>query len=300
MKEATPNYYHKFKCIADKCKHNCCIGWEIDIDEETMMLYESLDTPLGEKIRANITGDIPHFKLADGDRCPMLMENGLCEIIAEYGEDAICDICYLHPRFKNFYSDFTETGLGLACEEVARIILLETEKFSIKIPENAELTGEEKEFFIKREEIFALLSDRSISIYDRLSCLAEKYGQKFEFSLDELLNKYKSLEILDNSWLKEIEHLAGAEFDDEVFKKAEYQTVFEQLASYFIFRHLAGAIEDGDFEKRVKFTLISCYFIGALFNANLPISQEKMIDIARMYSSEIEYAMENTEAIMNL
>ncbi|MBR5808788.1 MAG: flagellin lysine-N-methylase, partial [Clostridia bacterium] len=110
MKEAVPNYYHKFKCIQDKCKHNCCIGWEIDIDDDTLMLYESLDTPLGEKIRSNITGDVPHFKLAAGERCPFLMDSGLCEIIAEYGEDAICDICYLHPRFKNFYSDFTETG----------------------------------------------------------------------------------------------------------------------------------------------------------------------------------------------
>ena len=155
-------------------------------------------------------------------------------------------------------------------------------------------------FFIKREEIFELLTDRSITIYDRLSRLAEKYGQKFEFSLELLLGKYKSLEILDNSWLKEIERLAGAEFDGEIFKKDEYQTVFEQLSIYFIFRHLSGGIEDCDYAKRVKFALVSCYFIGALLESNLPVSQEKMIDIARMYSSEIEYALENTEAIMNL
>ena len=43
MKEVFPNYYKKFKCIKDKCKHNCCIGWEIDIDEDTMDLYNSLD-----------------------------------------------------------------------------------------------------------------------------------------------------------------------------------------------------------------------------------------------------------------
>ncbi len=300
MKEAVPNYYHKFKCIADKCKHNCCIGWEIDIDDDTLMLYENLDTPLGEKIRANITGDVPHFKLANGDRCPMLSENGLCEIIAEYGEDAICDICYLHPRFKNFYSDFTETGLGLACEEAARIVLFETEKFSVKIPKDAEITEEEKEFFTKREKIFDILTDRSLSMYDRLSHLAEEYGQKFEYSLDMLLEKYKSLEILDKAWVAEIDKLKDAEFDCEIFKEDEYQTIFEQLAVYFIFRHLAGGIEDGNYEKRVKFALISCYFIGALFCCNMPVTQDKMIDIVRMYSSEIEYALENTEGIMML
>ena len=39
MKEVFPNYYKKFKCIADKCKHNCCIGWEIDIDNDTLEFY---------------------------------------------------------------------------------------------------------------------------------------------------------------------------------------------------------------------------------------------------------------------
>lgn len=300
MKEAVPNYYHKFKCIADKCKHNCCIGWEIDIDDDTMMLYESLDEPLGEKIRANITGDIPHFVLAEGDRCPMLLKNGLCEIISRYGEDAICDICYLHPRFKNFYSDFTETGLGLACEEAARIILCETDKFSVEIPEKAELTNGEKDFFAERKDVFAILTDRSVNIYDRLSWLAKKYGQEFDFSLDLLLEKYKSLEILDNSWIKEIDKLKGVELNEEIFRKDTYQTVFEQLAVYFIFRHLSGAVYDGDCAKRVKFALVSCYFIGALFQCNMPLEQEKMIDIVRMYSSEIEYAAENTEAIMNI
>ena len=35
-----PNYYKDFLCIADKCRHSCCIGWEIDIDEETLEFYE--------------------------------------------------------------------------------------------------------------------------------------------------------------------------------------------------------------------------------------------------------------------
>lgn len=299
MKEAVPNYYHKFKCIADKCKHNCCIGWEIDIDDDTLMLYDNLDTTLGEKIRANITGDVPHFKLADGDRCPFLMENGLCEIIAEYGEDAICDICYLHPRFKNFYSDFTETGLGLACEEAARIILSEKDKFSIEIPVDAKLTEKEKKFFKTRAEIFGILAERSKGICERFSLVAEKFGLNFAFSLDKLAEIYKSLEILDSNWLKVIETLNGVEFKGEIFAKEEFQVFFEQLFTYFIFRHLSVALEDGDYRKPVNFALVSCYFIGALMSCT-PTNFEKSVDIARMYSSEIEYAYENTERVMKL
>ncbi|MBR5808661.1 MAG: flagellin lysine-N-methylase, partial [Clostridia bacterium] len=264
-------------------------------DDDTLMLYDNLATPLGEKIRANLTGDVPHFKLADGDRCPFLMENGLCEIIAEYGEDAICDICYLHPRFKNFYSNFTETGLGLACEEAARIILFEKDKFFIEIPKDAGVTKEEQDFFQKREEIFSLLTDRNIRISERFYCLAEKFGLNFEFSLEKLVEKYKSLEILDKEWLKVIDTLNGAEFDGKIFEKDEFQLFFEQLSVYFIFRHLADSVENG-----VKFALVSCYFIGAIIACNMPLDWDKIIDIVRMYSAEIEYAYENTQKVMML
>lgn len=43
MKLYAPEYYKNFKCIADKCEHSCCIGWEIDIDEETLKKYENLE-----------------------------------------------------------------------------------------------------------------------------------------------------------------------------------------------------------------------------------------------------------------
>ena len=140
MQKAVPNYYHKFTCIADRCRHSCCIGWEIDIDEKTMAMYQTMALPIGEDIRNSIEGDEPHFKLQSGDRCPFLKDNGLCRIICECGKDALCDICRLHPRFRNFYSSFVETGLGLCCEEAARIILFDNEPFSILLPDDVELT----------------------------------------------------------------------------------------------------------------------------------------------------------------
>ena len=50
-----PDYYKKFKCIADKCKHNCCIGWEIDIDNNTYDFYKKLTGDFAKKIIENIT-----------------------------------------------------------------------------------------------------------------------------------------------------------------------------------------------------------------------------------------------------
>ncbi len=281
MKEVVPNYYKKFKCIAGACKHSCCIGWEIDIDEDTMDLYNSLDGEFAKRIRDSIEGEVPHFVLQDGERCPFLNQSGLCDIICELGEDAICDICYLHPRFCNFYEDFTEIGLGLCCEEATRIILTEEEKFFIPLPSSAENNA----FFIERAEVFGVLQNRNISVLERLKELARKYSLTFEFSNQELYNFYISLERLDKNWEKELKKLKNSN-GVGIFQRDDLQIFFEQLACYFIFRH---------FKSGVGFALLSCWVIGAICSGceNL----EKMLDIVRMYSSEIEYCQENTQKV---
>ncbi len=281
MKEIFPNYYEKFKCIADKCKHSCCIGWEIDIDGDTMELYNSLDGELGERIRRSVEGEIPHFVLDEGERCPFLNKSGLCDIICELGEDGVCDICHLHPRFCNFYDDFTETGLGLCCEEAVRLVLTEGEKFSLALPESAK----DRDFFRERGEVFEILQDRSISILERLKNLAQKYGLKFEFSSKELYELYTSLERLDKSWDGELEKLKSADAATAL-EREDLQIFFEQLACYFIFRHFDGG---------VGFTLVSCFALGAICSECESVAD--MINVVRMYSSEIEYSEENTEKI---
>ncbi len=302
MKEAVPNYYHQFTCIADRCKHSCCIGWEIDIDEKTMARYRAMDSAIGEDIRNHIEGEEPHFILQAGERCPFLQEDGLCRIICECGEDALCDICRLHPRFRHFYSSFTETGLGLCCEEAARIILFAEEPFSVSLPGNVSATESEQLFFNVREKILALLQDRNRSIGERFVALAEGCSCSFDFSLDALCETYLSLERLEESWTKRVEHLYGYAFDGSIFTEEDFSLFFEQLAVYFVFRHLSEAIWDGLYEERIRFALMSCYFIGGLISQ---IREEKgtiyaddMIDIVRQYSSEIEYSEENVESLL--
>ncbi len=302
MLEAVPNYYDKFKCIAEKCRHNCCIGWEIEIDHATMERYKALDTPLGERIHQRVEGDPPHFVLETEDRCPFLNEQGLCDIMIEMGEDALCEICTLHPRFRNFYESFCETGLGLCCEEAARIILLETEPFSIALPESAELLEEEQVFFGIRQRIFEVLQERKRSIKERFSALAEMFGGSFDFSLEELRSRYLELERLDDGWTKKLEELKDFAFGEEVFEKEEFQIPMEQLAVYFIFRHLSDAVWDGSYAEIVRFSLMSCYLIGALWERHRKkhgaISIETMADLTRMYSAEVEYSEENLEILL--
>ena len=42
MTEVFPQYYPRFRCRAAACRHTCCRGWEIDIDEETREIYRAV------------------------------------------------------------------------------------------------------------------------------------------------------------------------------------------------------------------------------------------------------------------
>ena len=73
--------YREFKCKADKCKHSCCKGWEIDIDEDTLDYYKGLETDIGAEIMQSIEeGEDTFFKL-----CKQLLEQNPQAIIVYPG-----------------------------------------------------------------------------------------------------------------------------------------------------------------------------------------------------------------------
>ena len=56
-----PSYYKTFQCIADKCEHSCCIGWEIDIDEDSYDYYMGIEGAFGERLKEQtVTEDGEH------------------------------------------------------------------------------------------------------------------------------------------------------------------------------------------------------------------------------------------------
>ncbi len=124
MNVYVPEYYPSFRCAASACGHTCCAGWEIDIDEESLARYDRLPGAFGERLRRGISREgTPHFVLTEDGRCPLLNGDNLCRLILREGEGALCQICRDHPRFRNYFSDRVEMGLGLVCEAAARLIL---------------------------------------------------------------------------------------------------------------------------------------------------------------------------------
>ena len=124
MNVYVPEYYPRFRCIASECRNTCCAGWEIDIDPESLARYQRMTGEFGARVKRSVSLDgTPHFILSERERCPLLNQDNLCDLILHEGEGALCQICRDHPRFRNYYSSRVEMGLGLVCEEAARVIL---------------------------------------------------------------------------------------------------------------------------------------------------------------------------------
>lgn len=308
MKYIAPNYYKKFKCIADKCKHSCCIGWEIDIDDNTYEKYLGVSGEFNTRLRENIENNnqIASFRLDENERCPFLNKNNLCDIILNIGEDYLCQICNDHPRFRNFYSGITEIGLGLCCEAAAELILTQTEKVTLEIIDDDNINDEnynvENNLLKLRESIFDFLQDRSNSINQRLNNIIKHFNINY---IDEITTEtvdfLLSLERLDNKWTEILND--SKKYDlSKVLLPSYFEIVAEQIIIYFTYRHLSGCIEDGRLLERILFSIFSYKVIETLCKYHIHIHQKltynDIVEYARLYSSEIEYSENNIETIL--
>ena len=90
-----PSYCGSFQCIASRCRDNCCIGWEIDIDEETDQFYRTVKGEFGKRLEDGISREgTPHFRLkGEQERCAFLNDSNLCDIFIHLGEEHLCGIC---------------------------------------------------------------------------------------------------------------------------------------------------------------------------------------------------------------
>ena len=125
MKDIYPDFYKRFKCIANRCEDSCCKDWDIDVDSETEKFYNTVKTPLGDKIRSlTYTDEYGErvFKSSDG-RCPFWNDDMLCDIYIGLGEEHLSRTCANFPRVKVNFGDFRENILSFACPEAARFML---------------------------------------------------------------------------------------------------------------------------------------------------------------------------------
>lgn len=300
MKQIVPDYYHRFTCMGGKCPHNCCIGWEIDIDDTTLARYGAVTGPLGQKLRRNIALDgCAHFLLDSRERCPFLNGDNLCQLIIELSRDSLCQICSDHPRFYNQWPDRTEAGLGLCCPAAAELILRQKAPVALMAEEtdgeNSNTDPESAALLSYRDRLFACLQNRTLPMEMRLARILALSGSTLPArTLQQWADIYRPLERMDAAWDLQLDRLARGDTVSHLPSEEDFETALEQLAVYFLYRHLFGALEDGRITERVLFVAHTVQLLSSL-SGNIA----ELIELSRLYSAEIEYSEENLDAILN-
>lgn len=278
-----PKFYKNFLCKADKCKHSCCKGWEIDIDEETAGKYLAMTGELGAEIRQNIgkNEDSYFFKLTEDERCPFLQKNGLCKIILNIGEENICEICTMHPRFFTMLDDVELCGVGLSCEKTCELLL-----------------GDEKDLVFYIED-----TEEEVSFSEVLSVIGLNLPNEMqEFSLAvnaENINKVLEImaktEPIDENWSKELSIMQ--DMDNVELKAKEYlensdKNILNKIYKYILYRQLERLV-DIDMEALINYAQYSILFIIL----HTMISKE-LGESVRRWSEQIEYDTDNVDLIL--
>ena len=239
----------------------------------------------------------PHFNLCENDRCPHLNEKGLCNIILNLGEDCLCDICREHPRFYNYTNYGKEVGIGISCEEAARIVL--TSDCYSQIIEIGKADGQpEKTDFdavLMRKEIFDVLSDSTLPYSEKLALIHKKYNVNTTINTDKKWqNILSNLEYLDENHRSLLSSCSS-----DMHTPPEIEKYAERILAYFIFRHTPEAYNKEDFCISLGFCLLCERLFVSVCRAENATALDQIIDIARTISEEIEYSEENTEIIKN-
>lgn len=307
-----PSYYNSFKCIADKCTDNCCIGWEIDIDSDTAEYYRSVGGDFGKRLKENISDE--NSFILKGERCPFLNEKNLCDIIINCGEERLCQICRDHPRYFEWYGNIKEGGIGLSCEEAARLILTDNEyTFAESLTDEEEEPVDEELFTVllsAREEIFAMLDSEGtlneklssvLDLADRLQFFIDNRETDAEYVPSEgtqeadiraIVSLYSDFEPIDSAWEQEYARLISSELK-LAEPTAEEEKYMLNICRYFIWRYFLKGVFDEEILSKVKLAVTSVLFIRLMTEGDY--SLEAWIEKSKLYSKEMEYSDENRE-----
>ena len=269
-----PEFYPAFHCQAERCRHNCCRGWEIDVDEQSAEYYRALPGELGDELRGALfeNEDGWHFRLDGEERCPFLQQDGLCRLICLLGEDALCDICALHPRFFQEIGEDELWGLGLSCEAVTAL-LLERETLRFVCEESGEET-----------DLAGLLSRLGLEVPGELLRFAPRIDEERR---REILRRFGKTEAIDDRWPGELERLAAGPLPGAV-DAAAYQRIYE----YFFFRQICRLREEPPgiaADYAAAMTELLCLWDGL---------EPDPAGHLRRLSEQIEYSTENEDRLM--
>ena len=128
-----PAYYDDFRCIAADCKLSCCKGWNITFNKKDYLSLkrqegsQDLNGRLEAGLRRIRKGPMAkkfygEFNM-DSGVCPLLREDGLCQLQREKDHGALPHVCRTYPRSEAYLpSGYLERSLSPSCEGVLALL----------------------------------------------------------------------------------------------------------------------------------------------------------------------------------
>lgn len=255
--------YDKFKCIADKCKFTCCVGWDINIDTNTYDKWTKMNDA-SEYLLSNVklkqceNKDMYFINKENHEACPFLDEQGLCYVVKKHGEEYLSSTCHMFPRIENVFDNRKELSLSCSCPEVVEIISningkiniysedsinFESDLLKLKIREvliniiQKENLGLQYKLIIGFEMLLSILENESFSRKDILLEELEKY--KDRNYIQNLVSTYKEIGLNIDDSIEEINNL----FLD-IIENYKEVSIFDNLLS-----DISSFAEDVEIER---------------------------------------------------
>ena len=320
MREIYPSFYKEFKCIANLCEDSCCKDWDIDVDSRTEKFYNTVNSPLGEKIRSlTYTDEYGErvFRSSNG-RCPFWNDDMLCDIYIGLGEEHLSRTCANFPRVRVDFGDFRENILSFACPEAARLMLRADASaysdfggdYELEASENDEdymsfllkSRSRSAEILTRQNEPFAYRLADCLEFNAQVQCVLDgkepaplesgdgKSGFGFIFDM------HLGFEIMSEKWRAALNDAAESSAGLKI--SADFERDFEKFALYYIYRYYLEAVNSGDVMYSIK-RIVCAYIVTGMIDADFaqkgyPLSRMRIL---QRYSKEVEHSYDNTEAL---
>ena len=220
----------------------------------------------------------------------------------------LCEICTLHPRFREWFGDRCEMGIGLCCEEAAGIIIGYDKPFGLHKIDSEEggesLSPAESRLLEIRTELFRIINEaKSYTEMTenllRLSAQAEKeltgnFPTRISFPHDKeytekAVSLITSLDPINAEWKQLCKKLS---YVDSIPENTQL-TGYKNLLSYYIFRYLMKSASDGEIFLKTTLGIFSAEAVSLIMS----ITGKSLSDSACLWSKETEYSFENLELI---
>ncbi|MEG2199306.1 MAG: flagellin lysine-N-methylase [Anaerovorax sp.] len=299
MQIKQPQYFEKFHCIGGTCEDNCCIGWDVEIDQRTYKKYRrvkdrSLSLLFREKIFENpdpynVQIDYALVELGKGNRCPFLNDKNLCKIQGKIGEEYLSNVCATYPRMANEVDGIIEYSATVSCPEAAKLILGNPEKMrwvtkDIEKPQrtivnyHVDTKGKQRHwnlmvsrFHQLRDLSIETLQNRNHSLENRLKELSVRY-EEFEKEGKIPTGKIKSIiKMMEDVSLQNIHKAVRWVHDTVEIDSQKYKEFAKEAEKGFGCLEKTGRIYQNNIQ--IPQFILENYLVNYIFQELFPLGE---------------------------